>query len=182
MSFGADNKWGGGTGGGMMYADGTVPGGNTVANTVTETNFASKFTITGNYLAVGDVIRVRLWGIVSTDLTNFGTITIKFKLGSTTIVSTGAVTAVPSLANRGWFAQCDMYVVSIGGSGTVEGQGRAEISSGAAIVLEQDAPNTAAVTVATNSDQDVQASWTWSIANANDTATLRLMTVEIFRP
>ena len=60
----------------LVYADGTKPAGNTVADTTSKTAFLSSCTIPANRLAVGCLVRIRARGFHSTT----GTPTLLFEL------------------------------------------------------------------------------------------------------
>lgn len=163
-----------------MYSDGTVPGGNTIANTNAETAFASAYTAAGGSLAVGNVVRIKLWGTYGTALIA-PTMTGKVKLGSTTVLNTGAITAVAGLSNAGWMAEGYFVVTAIGASGSVECQGYASFATAATAALSVHVDNASPFSVDTTSGLALAATVQWSTASASNTITLRIMTVEILR-
>ena len=162
----------------LVYADGSVPAGNTVANTTTETAFASTYTIPANRLKVNSVIRVKLYGTYGTTIIS-PTLTGKFKVGGTTVLNTGALTAVANLTNVGWWAEAILIVTSIGVTGTIEAQGFAEFASAATTGLSVNLTNTATYTKDTTGTLALTITVQWSAASAANTITLRPITVEI---
>ena len=118
----------------LLYADGSVPGGNTIANTTTETAFASTFTIPANSLAVGDVIRVRIAGRYSTDVIA-PLIRGKVKIGTAVVSDSGSVTSVAGATNAGWHANAEYIVTAIGAGGTLECHSDLSFATAAAAAL-----------------------------------------------
>lgn len=165
----------------MVYEDATVPGGNTIANTTTPAAFTSSYTIPANSLAVGSVIRVKLYGIYSTAIAP-PTLSLTLALGGTTILASGAVTMVGSLTNNGWWADALLTVTAIGASGTVEAQGYAEFSTAATTGLSLDLTNTAAIgSVDTTGTLALTVTAQWSAASASNSIQLREMIVEVMQ-
>lgn len=166
----------------LVYQDGTVPGGNTIANTTADTAFASSYTIPANSLAVGNVIKVKLFGVYSTALVA-PTLTLKFKVGATTVLASSAInTLVGSSTNLGWTAEATFIVTALGASGTFECQGLSEFSTNsiAAAGLLENLTNTAVIgSIATTGMLTVAASGTWGTASASNSITLRQMVVEV---
>ena len=162
----------------LAYADGTVPGGNTVANTVTPTAFASSYTIPASRVQVGSVVRVSARGLFGTDVVA-PTLTVALLFGATSMLSTGAVTLTAALGNTGWSFHADIVCKTAGAGGALEAQGSARL--GATSTTEQAVAltNTAPVSVALNATQAVTIKVTWGTANANNTITLRTMVVEV---
>jgi hypothetical protein len=160
---------------GLLYSNATV--GSAIANTTSETAFASAYTIPANSLKVGDVLRIKLWGVYSTAAVA-PTITGKIKFGSTVMLNTGALTSVALVSNGGWFMDASFVVQAIGGSGSIDAQAYAEFSTAATTGLSVNVANTAPITVATNAAQAITATVTWSLASASDSITLRQMIVE----
>lgn len=163
----------------LVYVNTTVPAGNTVSNTSSETFFASAYAIPASTLAAGNVIRVRLFGIYSTGVVAPSLI-LKVYFGSTVMIASGTLTTVAGVTNDGWSAEGLFVVQTIGSSGTVEAQGLSEFSTASTAVLFVNMDNTAAITVDTTISQTIQASVQWGgTVNSSDTITLREMTVEV---
>jgi hypothetical protein len=163
------------------YADGTVPGGNTIANSASETDFASSYTISGGTLAVGNVIEVDLAGVYSTALVA-PTFRGWVKLGSTKVLDTGVLnTFVGSISNRGWMAKALLYVTAIGVSGSVECQGVISFATAATAALVTHQTNTSPFTIDTTGGLAVVARIQWGTADAGNTITLRQMKVTIHK-
>lgn len=144
----------------------------TIANTTTETTLfgsgSGTTTLPASLLAVGKSLRLRLSGVVSTD-PSAGSLTIRAKLGSTTIVASSAVTPSNSLTNVAWVLDVDLTCRTIGASGTVIGQGMMQIADSTGRVIGLAA--TAAVTVDTTASQAVNVTAQWGAASASNTIT-----------
>lgn len=164
----------------LLYSNTSIPGGNTIANTSSETAFSSSYTIPANTLVAGEVIRVKLWGTYGTT-TIAPTLTGKFKIGNTVVLNTGALTAVINLTNEGWFVDISLLVQSTGSSGAADVEGYAEFASAATTGLSVNIPNTSTYTIDTTTNQTLSTTITWSSANASNTITLRQMSVEILK-
>lgn len=161
----------------LLYSNTSVPGGNTVNTSIAETAFTSSIAIPSGRLTVGNVIRIKLWGVYGTNVVA-PTLTGKIKLGSTTLLNTGALTTIAGVTNVGWFAEAEFIVVSIGASGTIEVQGYAEFATAATTGLSVNIPNTAPITVDTTGNPILTVTVQWSLSNAANTITLRNMVVE----
>ena len=165
----------------VLSANTSIPAGNTVANTTTETAFASSGSIPANTLAAGSVVRIKLWGTYGTTVVS-PNLTGKLKIGSQALLNTGALSAAINLSNAGWFADASIVVQSIGGSGVIDAQGFAEFASAATTGLSVNVPNTSTFTVDTTTTQAITVTIQWSAANAANTITLRQMIVEVLNP
>jgi hypothetical protein len=164
----------------LNYANATIPGGNTIASTAAETAFSSSYTIPANDLAVGDVLRLKLWGTYSTDIIA-PTITGKVKFGSVVMLNTGALTTIAGVTNAGWTAEASFIVQSIGGAGAIDAQGSAFFATAATTTLSVIVDNTATVAVDTTTTEAITVTITWSASSAANTITLRQMILEKMR-
>lgn len=168
----------------LVYANTSVPGGNTIANTGggTETAFASTYTIPANSLTVGQVIRLRTRGVYSTALVA-PTIIGRVRFGGvagTLLITTGTVSAlVGASSNLGWQADISITVNTIGGTGTMEVQGNLLFATAATAALTIIPVNLAAIAVDTTSPSDLVMTVEWGTASVDNTITLRQMTDEI---
>lgn len=162
-----------------LYVDGSVPGGNTIASTNTETAFASSYTVLANTVAINTVISVQLTGVYGTaaiDVTK--TLRLKIKVGSVTVLDTGDFTTVLSLTNQGWTAFGILIVRNAGASGTVESQGAAYFNTTASAVSYQEMVNAAAVSgIDWTANQTITAKVDWGTSDSANTITLRQMIV-----
>lgn len=166
-------------GGALLYSDGTTPVGNTVTST-SETAFTSSYTIAASTLAVGDVIRVKAYGVYSG--TVLPTFRAKMKFGSTIMLDTGALTGLVTGSNLGWWAEGNFIVKTIGASGTIEAQGYAEFSTAATTGLSVNPVNTATITIDTTASQAVTITAQWGAGGTGQTITLREISVERLTP
>jgi hypothetical protein len=164
------------------FSNTSIPAGNTVANTAAETAFTSSYTVAANSLRAGSVIRVKLFGTYSTDALVAPTLQGKMKIGGTTRLDTGALTAVLGATNRGWTAEGSIVVHSIGASGVADAQGTAQFATAATAALSVHMPNTATFTLDTTATQAITVTVQWGAADVDNTITLRQMIVEISNP
>lgn len=168
-----------GASGYLVYSDGTVPAGNTVANTVAETTFTSQYTLPAGTLAVGDVIRLFVSGVYSTNVVA-PTITTKIKIGSVVVATSGAITAIAAVTNGGFTGYCDFIVTNAGASGTGESQGYMEYATAATTALSVNLANTAAISgIDFTTNQTMTMTVQWSAANAANTVTVRQASVYV---
>lgn len=166
-------------GGGLVYVNTTIPAGNTVSNSTSETAFSSSYTIPAATMAVGKFIRIKLRGTYGSALLLPGNITGKIKFGSTVIVSTGAIPLTLNLSDLGWFAEVEAFVTADGAGGAVEAQASVGFSTAASASLSFNPSNTAPISVDWSASKAITATVQFSSAQANNTITLRQMAVEI---
>lgn len=158
------------------YATTTVPGGNTVANTTTETTFASSYPIPAGSVSAGDIIEVHLSGVLSAGVV-VPTLQGKLKLGSTTVIDTGALAGLVNGTDLAWDARIRIHVVVAGSSGSVEVSGLLTFATAANAALTVVRHTTAAVAIDFSAAQAIAATATWSAASASNSITLRQMMV-----
>lgn len=150
----------------------------TVANTTTETAITSTgvgtLTLPANFFAVGKSLRISGKGLHSSAANP--DITIRVKLGSTTILTTGAV---PSSADTD--AQFDIEGMitarTIGASGTIMAQGHYEEDGTSPDTFQM--TNTSTTTIDTTASQTLSITAQWSAASASNTISLTNLTVEV---
>lgn len=158
----------------LVYAQTRVATGDTVANTAVQTTFTDKYTVLANSISVeGGTIEARYYGVVSTDASVGPTLRWRLKLGSTVILDSGAITLPTAMANMGWMLEA--AIVSNSATDNVEVQGQLRIGGQAIVALS----NTADIGVTLSSDQLLQMSVQWGTADADNTITLRLMTIRL---
>lgn len=171
-STGSAPQWITIVGGGVKAYSNTDTTGNTIINAFAETAFASSYTVSANSLAAGDVIRIKLWGVYGTSVVA-PNITMKVKIGSTTVLNTGAITAVAGVTNGGWFGDIDLSFFTVGASGTCDAQAYGEFATAATTGLSVNVPNAGTQVIDTTTSQAITITITWSAASASNTITLR---------
>ena len=159
---------------GLLKSQGAVQAGDTVANTTTETTFATSYTLPANAIAAGKVIRVTARGVLSTAATG-PTLTLRLKLDTTTLLSSGAMAVGASRANAWWFLQAEITYRGSGSPANVEIQGWVNT----AFVVGTSAGNAAEASLATNVNRVLGVSAAWGTANASNTITMRSFVVEV---
>src|SRR5665213_1126498 len=167
----------------LLYSQTGIAGGDTVANTVTQTAFpSSDYTVLANSLAAGDVLRLRCWGTYSVLFVSTTNLTVAIKMGSTTLVGIAALPNVTENAtNLSWNLEALFTVHSIGSSGSIEAQGETTFEADSLTQTSGFGPNTAPITVNTTINEAVQVFVTWGAANAGNSITLREMAFEQMR-
>lgn len=155
---------------GKLYAQ--VAASAAVTNTTTETNFDKTYSIPAGKLKAGDILRIRAQ-VIATATNATDTLTVRLKLGSTTIVATSAV----DVANND-IAVLDVTIIlrTVGASGTMVAFGFVSLgvpgtATGRAVNLASTAVDTTAALVAAVSAE-------WSVANAGNSCRLDGFTVE----
>ena len=160
----------------VVYADASVPGGNTIGNSVALTAFASQYTVPADTLRVGTVLRVTARGVISA--TGAPTLGLAFRIGGTQVIATGAA-AIGTVTNQGWSMQVEVVVIALGISGTAEVQGEARTPTTTTDGRWLGMPSTAAATVDSTVDNVLDLTAQWSAAAAGNTLTLRSLIVEV---
>lgn len=149
----------------------------TVANTTTETTLISTgigtVTLPTNFFVAGKTIRIKAWGYMSS--TGNPTLTVKLKLGSTTVCTYTGTSGNPS--NNSWQVDSVITCRTTGSSGTVFGQGLFEEVHGSGLVVGSD--NTATTTINTTSSLAVNLTAQWGTANAGNTITITNFVLEV---
>ncbi len=170
--------------GSLAYANTAVS--NSVVNTITETNFDKNYTIPADDCQPGKVYRITARGLYGTQ--NWGinpasTLTIRVKIGSTVVASTGAINPGANRVNRQWTLDFNITCITAGSSGSVEGQGIFRLFTAAATEAESEVSNTATIgAINFTTAQTLQLSAEWSAAYANSTVTIRQLVIEELGP
>ena len=164
----------------LVYADGTKPGGNTVANTTSRTAFASSYTIPANRLKVGSLIRVRARGFHAT--TGTPTILFELEIGGIVALTIGAFTCGSGVTDKGWSFEADAVVTAIGAGGSLEVNGQGALATAATAALHSHGLNVGGIAKDTTATIAIVPYVTWGSASASNTATLHTFTVEILDP
>ena len=149
----------------------------TVGNTVTETTLVGagqgSVTLPANFFIVGKAIRMTMRGVVSS--TGGPNITVKVKLGATTILTTGAVAAA-SATDDGFVLDALLTCRTVGATGTIFSQGSFQELIVAGNIM--DMANTAAATIDTTGTLAIDVTVEWGAAAAGNTITATNFIVE----
>lgn len=159
----------------LLYADASVPSGNTISNATSGT-FTSSYTFPANNILVGDVYRLLLSGVYGT--TGTPNLTLNCKFASTSMWNTGAITMPSTVTNQGWWAESWFVVTGVGSSGSVEVQAYESYESAATTALTVHTPNTAPITLNTTVANAVTVAVTWSSGVSANTITCREFILE----
>jgi hypothetical protein len=146
-----------------------------ISNTATQTAFDQAVTIPANTLRVGDVIRVVAQAI-ATATNSTDTLNVTLRIGTQDVIATGAVDVANSDVA---VITADLVIRTIGASGTFVAAGLTAIgAAGTATARPQIRASTAIDTTAALS---VNATATWSVANAGNSVRLDVMDVQLIR-
>lgn len=147
-----------------------------ITNTTVATAFDKTYTIAGNSLNVGDVIRIRAQGIAPTT-NSTDTLTVTLKIGTTTIIATAAVNVAD---NDVFFITADVVIRTIGATGTFVANGTQTLGVvGTATALPWNKVSTA---IDTTAAQTISVFATWSVASASNIVTLSTLSVAVTQP
>lgn len=144
----------------------------TINNTTTATNFSTNFSIPANSLVTGNPIHVNAYGYYSTDSSSAGTATLDIRFGSTTILSTGAITLTTSVSNGGWLFRAILTPRSVGSSANLRANGAITVSSTTTALS-----NHGDVSVNTTTANTLQIRLTLSVADSDNSFTLEQLEV-----
>lgn len=162
-----------------MTADATA-----VHTTTTETILVPNVTIPANYMADGRVLRMRVFGKLSTTATPTMTFAVRWGgVGGTLLATTEAITCASGAANTAWAAEVYIQTRTNGATGTLLASGEVTVNLTASTEVSQcfgvsgfDAP--AAVTVDLTVDTALSFTGDWSASSASNTITAMGYTLE----
>lgn len=144
-------------------SNGVITTTSTVSNTVAETTVYTE-PIAANELHTGQVVKVRVLGRYSTANAS-DTVTIRLKIGGTTILS--VVSAAANVTNAPLDIEFIFTVRSDGASGTIIGFGRVELNNQA-----KSAASTSTTVVDTTIAEDVTITAEWSSADPSNSLSI----------
>lgn len=166
----------------LGYSDGSIPGGNTIANQLGPTAFASSYTIPANDLAVGDVVEIELRGEYSIAIATTPTLQIDIRLGGVFIANTGAVTTILATINQsGWVFRARAVMSAVGATGFANAGGDVMFSSTVAASIAFAVTPIPTAGIDTTAALAIDAQVTWGAAAGGNTITLHTMTVKRYR-
>jgi hypothetical protein len=147
----------------VVFGSSVVVADVTVANTTTETTLFTG-TIAANAMVPGKVFRARIYGQMSSLVTD--TVTLRFKVGGATFLT--IVSNPVALSGAEWSAEFVMTCRTTGATGTVISQAIAIINS-----LIQDTTDSGTHVVDTTAAENITVTAQWSAASASDTITIQ---------
>lgn len=153
----------------------------TVANTGAATSIIGSgvgvSTLPASFFVPGKTVRLTIKGIFSCTATP--TVNLIVALGGTTVASTGAVALAGTIANNLFELTVDLTCRSVGGSGTVMGNGSFtyQKSTNAPTTLQM--VNVAATTVDTTAALALTATLTWGAADALNTLSAQITSIQV---
>ena len=156
---------------GIFSQTASVTVGNTVAETTIIGSGVGSTTLQANYLKQGKTLKIRAWGYHSS--VSNPNITIRVKIGSTVVLTTGAVASHAS-TNDGFTIDSWVTCRTTGQTGTVFAQGTyTEISNP---VFEM--TNTTTSTIDTTASQTIDITVQWGTQSNSDTLTATNVVIE----
>jgi hypothetical protein len=156
-----------------------IAGGDTVGNSAAATVFATVWAMPANFLAVGRALQIRAHGVYSTLVAVAGNLTLDLIAGATILATTGAQALTVNLTNLGWELTADVVCITTGAGGTVEAQGKAILETTGLTTNVEMMPNVATVALDTTAIKNIGVQVTFSVANAANTITQRLLLVSV---
>lgn len=150
-----------------------------VTGTASKTYFSLNCKIPANSLAAGDTIQFKVRGVYSGNVTDTMTMTVEACQVSgcasgtkVTLATTGALT-LTAVSNQGWLIDENLVTFTTGTSGTIDTQGYAQYETASTTAVIDSTPNTTTATVATNVDEYLSVSVTFSSSSGNNHASIR---------
>jgi hypothetical protein len=168
---------GGGGGGALLYTNSSVPAGNTVDNTATESAFSSSYDVPADTLIADEGIRVILRGVYSTPAAAID-LTIKVKVDGVTFASFVADQLPNAASDAGWLVDEIITVRTAGASGDAEHQGFSHWGDSGAPGPAPHAPSTGLASIDTTQDLTITATAEWASADPDASVTLRQVVIE----
>lgn len=148
-----------------------------VETTLIGTGIGTK-TLPANFLTVGKTIKVRMWGFYGTKASPVGAFTIRFKYGSTTLVTLSPTLTV-SLTNQAFNLEFELTCRTTGATGTVFVQGEGDFFTSATAAGIVTGVTTATTTINTTASNAIDVTAQWATSNASNTITSTNYTMEI---
>lgn len=153
----------------------------TVTNTTTETTLISSgrgyTTLPIHFFRIGKRIRLRAYGRLSTSSTP-GTVTIRFKFGSTNIATTSSFTPTAGMTNALCWLDIEVVCRSTSASGTIYSQGRFGWEGASNETRTVALLNTSAITINTRSSHTIDLTWQWGSASASNSVTITNLCID----
>ena len=152
----------------------------TLASSTTETTLVStgvgSVSLTKNSIAVGKTFKVSGAGVFSN--TGTPTLDLKVKLGSVTVLDSGAITTVTTASNREFLFSGIITIRSIGASGTAFAQGTFTETLATGVSLNYPMSNAATVAVDTTANLAFNVTAQWGASSASNTISLTNLLIE----
>jgi hypothetical protein len=168
---------------GLLKANTSIQGGDTISGNSSETNFATNYSMPASYCVQGRVLRITAQGTWSTNATGTNNPVLRVKLGSTVLGATTSSSVTNGLSSQFWRLEFEMICnAAPSASSAVEGQGQVIFYTDGINGFPRYMLNTATINVATNSSLTVQLSSQWNNTNAGNSFTLRQFILESLGP
>lgn len=149
-----------------------------VSNTVTETLFSTSYSIPGNTLAPGQLIRVRYQGIATaTNATD--TLALKLYIGGLTGTLLLSQAAQDVANNDVFQGEYTLILRTVGAAGTIVGCGTGKSVASAEGTMTAKDDILASTAIDTTTAKTIGVSAQWSVANAGNSVRLDMLVVEL---
>lgn len=155
--------------GGFVWPNQGPQAGDTVANTASETSFASALTLPANLLTSKMLFHMTWYGTGST-LPGGGTLTFRLNSGPTNLFTSQAYT----VDNTVWYVDADLQFISDGASGFVEVGARSGVGPGTGNFVGSSG-KAGGVTLNTTTACNLGLLVQFSVANSGNTVTQRMI-------
>jgi hypothetical protein len=151
-------------------------------NTIADVSPAPQIVLPANLLDVGQVLRLKAFGVLSTTATP--TIILGFYYGAvagTALAASAAITTGSGVTNVPWELEYEGRVRSTGTAGTIMGRGTMQLGTSVSAITFNPIPATAlaTVTIDTTTAKQITTGATWSAASASNTLTCHHFGVEL---
>lgn len=161
----------------MVYAN--TAASTAISNTTTEALFDTQYSIPANTLKAGTVVKIRYQGIATaTDSTD--TLTIVLYIGGLTGTALISHAATDVANNNVFTGEYTLIIRTAGASGTMVGVGTYKSVPAAEGTMTVKDDILASTAIDTTAAQVVGVSADWSVATANNSVRLDVLTVEIY--
>lgn len=148
-----------------------------ISNTNIEVNFSVTKTIAPSDWVVGRAFTWQARGKLSNDATTPVNLTLNFKLGSTIVNTTGALTLLTGATNKGWTANGLFVCRTVGATGTISSQMDTAFDS-SVFIGSAISPSNGVSTNNMTASLTAQLSATWSVIDTDNSITLENFLVD----
>ena len=157
-----------------------------IANTTTETSMFSPsmnsmeggLTILPNSLYIGRTYQVTIRGLYSTFAVLPGNLTVRIKVGGTTVATAVATsTLLGSVTQHGFLVTFTMTARALGATGTLTTAGDLALTAATGLRQFYEVNTTGGATIDTTQARTIDVTAQWAVANAGNTITVQTATV-----
>lgn len=155
----------------------------TVGNTGTETSMIGagigSLTLPANFLVPGKSINFRVMGTLGTKASPVGNLTIRLKLGSTTLATATVAALAQSLSGRRFVLEGELVCRTDGASGSIQAGGNFRYAITASTLQEEALADTTTSSFNTKATQALTITAQWATSDPANTLTTTLAAFEV---